>query len=150
MQKPSYWTSAGVLVLLALGCESRPPAADSTPQTRPVAEKPAGSNATNAAPETAQTPEPTEPELPEYLTLLDRFDVGQPVRLDVLAAADRRLVIDTRNVRRLRIARDKLPFRHDRSIALILDRQGIEWRADSAVTEFERSANGVWVPVKPD
>lgn len=58
-------------------------------------------------------------------------------------------MIETRNVQRLHIDRDTSPLDRNRSVALILDGQGLEWLARSKVVEFERSPNGVWMPVKP-
>ena len=63
--------------------------------------------------------------------------------------ADRRLVIETRNVRRLRIDRQRAELSQRRSVALQIDGQGLEWLARSQVSEFERSVNGEWKPVKP-
>jgi hypothetical protein len=135
-------------VILVPGCESQPPAGERKPQSRP-AEKPLEEPRGESPPAEPRDTEPAEPELPEYLTLLERFDRTRAVQLEVLSAAGRRLAIDTHNVRRLRIDRAQLPLQRDRSIALILDGQGIEWRADSKVVEFERSENGVWMPVTP-
>ncbi len=137
------------------GCESQPPAGEQTqPPTRP-APKPAPDTARPTPP---PPPPPTEvpreeaaaPELPDYLAVVSKGDLAPGYELQVLTVAGRKLSIDTRNVQRLRIDRDKLPLETDRSIALILDGQGFEWRADSDIEEFVRSPNGVWEPVKPE
>jgi hypothetical protein len=90
-----------------------------------------------------------EPELPEYLTILAPIRTDAPATARVLKCGDQRLAIETRNVHRLRIDRDRLPLNPRRSIALVLDGQSLEWLARSQVEEFERSPNGVWVPVNP-
>ena len=156
MRKSSWWLGIGfALGWLVVGCESQPPAGGAKPQSRPaesktVAPLPEPAEPSAAKPAEAPPAAPEKPELPDYLTLAARFDSQQPAHATVLGAADHRLAIDTRNVQRLRIDRERLPFKHDRSIALILDGQGIEWLANSRVVEFERSANGAWTPVKPD
>ncbi len=94
-------------------------------------------------------PAAAEPELPEYVMLLERYQPGQPAVVRVLTEGQSRLVIETRNVRRLRIDRDRVPLDRAHSIALQLDGQGIEWLAKSDVIEFERSPNGDWGPFKP-
>jgi hypothetical protein len=81
--------------------------------------------------------------------VLGRFDDRRPADLTIIEAAGRRLALDTRNVRRLRITRAQLPLERDRSLVLILDGQGIEWRADSTVEEFERAETGAWLPAPP-
>lgn len=144
------------LVLWLGGCEAQPPASERKPHSRPAAEKPTPALSPTegeAAPRPATTQPataPAEPELPEYLTLVARFDAQQPVRVQVISAEGRRLVLDTHNVSRLRIDRAQVPVQRDRSIVLLLDGQGIEWLASSKVVEFERSENGVWRPVRPE
>jgi hypothetical protein len=154
MARRAGWLGIGMVIgLLGAGCESQPPAGAQRPQSRPTAGKPVAPTPEPpgaAVAEPAEPAAPAEPELPNYLTLVARIDARQPARAEVLGAAEQRLAVNTHNVKRLRIERGRLPFRKDRSIALILDGQGIEWRADSKVVEFERSPNGAWMPVKPD
>ena len=154
-------------VILLTGCEGAPPATSRVPQTRPAerqppassqpvagpASQPAGAPGVTAPPATqppATQPAAQEPELPEYVTLVERFNPHQPVAARVRTEEPNRLVIETRNVRRLRIDRTRLPLDRRHSIALQLDGQGIEWLPKSEVVEFERSPNGDWGPFKPD
>jgi hypothetical protein len=60
------------------------------------------------------------------------------------ASSPERLVIDTHNVRRILIDRERAPLLLNRSVVLRLDGQGIEWTADSRTRVFERSINGEW------
>ena len=138
--------TATVLTLLLPACDSAPPATNRKPQSRPTVP--------NTQPKTAPKLEavtpPAEPELPEYLEVLARFEGQKAAMVKIEDASGHRLALDTRNVRRLRIERDQLPLERDRSIVLILDDQGMGWRADSKVVEFERTDNGRWIPVDPD
>ena len=145
--------SAGLLFLaLSAGCDSGPPPADRRPQTRPTPSgEPPPAPTTTSAPVTRAVPEPaaTEPEPPEWVTILARFDPHERARVRVHTEAGNQLVLETRNVQRLRIDRDLVPLDHRRSISLQLDGQGIEWRVKSEVCEFERTVNGEWQAVKP-
>jgi hypothetical protein len=114
-----------------------PPAAVEPP---PTAAKPAEP----PPPEKPRQEKPRPPRLPDYLALLDRFETDEGFTLNVELTPPNRLAIDTRNVQRLRIDRDRLPLSQDRSVVLQLDGQGFEWTAGSDVSVFERSANGVW------
>ena len=149
----SRWGLIAVSVglgLLIAGCES-------APTTKPGAEKPVtpaptfapASQPAATQPATSQ-PAPAEPELPEYLTIVERFDPQERATAEARIAPGNRLVIETRNVRRLRVDRGKVPLNLRRSIALELDTQGIEWLARSTAEEFERSVNGEWTAVKPE
>lgn len=141
--------TTAALILLLPACDSAPPAGNRKPQSRPTAPTTQPTTAPATAPNVKPAPPPAEPELPEYLEIIARFDGQAPATVRIEDAAGHRLALDTRNVRRLRIERDQLPLERGRSIALILDGQGIEWRADSEVVEFERSPNGRWIPVDP-
>ncbi len=100
------------------------------------------------SPPAVEVPPAPEPSVSEYLTVLERYEPQKPATARAQTGPGNRLTIDTRNVRRLRIDRDAVPLRADRNIVLQLDGQGFEWLAGSRVTEFERSDNGVWSPVK--
>lgn len=166
-----------LVALLLAACDTTPPAAERSPHSRPVpatapqagtqpeptgppgpATPPAPATATGPA-DVAQTPAappapPAEPHapppLPEYLEVVERFQPGQATVVRVLEAGVGRLAIETRNVRRLRIDRQRSPLSERRSVALFLDGQGIEWLPRSPVAEFERSRTGEWQPVRPD
>lgn len=86
--------------------------------------------------------------IPDYLTVLERTNARTPVSVTGQTVGRSRLVIETRNVRRLRINRGKLTFSAGRSIAMRLDGQVFELRARTDWVEMERSRNGEWSPVK--
>jgi hypothetical protein len=144
------WLGWGLAAVFLAGCESAPlakpgseklvtTAPTSAPASQPVESQPA-----------ATQPAEVEPELPEYLTIVSRFDPHERATAAARIAPGNRLVIETRNVKRLRVDRDKVPLNLRRSIALELDTQGIEWLARSTAEEFERSVNGEWTAVKPE
>lgn len=126
-------------------------APDHPPPTTPPAEpEPAAPPADDAAVAEPMPPAPpAEPAIPAYLAVLNRFDPAQTVMATAHTGPGNRLVVDTRNVRRLRIDRAALPLQRGAAIVLRLDGQPIEWLADSEVTVFERSINGDWTPVRP-
>jgi hypothetical protein len=161
---------AGALLTLA-SCETAPPS-EHRAQTQPQPASPTTSAAEPAKPISpaepaaptpprppwagrTEPPPPTPPETPEppktpdYVTVLERFDERAPVQVQVQPARGNRLAIDTQNVKRMRLARERLPIDGRRTVALQLDTQGIEWLANSPVVEFERSTNGAWTPVRP-
>lgn len=165
MPRHTLGRSGLVLCLLAAilaGCDSAPPPAGRVPQSSPatepgrpaVPEKPAASvPATTQPPASvpaATQPAAPEPELPDYVEILERFDPQRPASVTVHAEASNRLVVLTRNVRRMRIDRERVPLDRRRSISLQLDGQGMEWLARSPVDEFIRSVNGPWDVAKPD
>lgn len=118
------------------------------PEQKDNTSQPEESSIRTTPPRESSTPPPTQPELPDYVHILERFHASEPIQLQAEIAAPHRLVIETRNVRRIRIDRHKLPMSRHRSIILRLDGQGIEWTPKSTTTIFERSINGVWMPVK--
>ncbi len=149
------------VAFLLSACDTAPPAADRRPDSRPTATAPdapqhepaAKSQPTGPpeAPTDQETPPgPEEPELPEYVTIVARYDVQQRAAAEVRVEPGNRLVVNTRNVSRLHIDRDRVPLDRRRSISLQLDGQGLEWLAGSKVVEFERSVNGEWRPARPD
>ena len=150
-----------LMVSAWLGCEGSPPPANDSPQARPTPVTEAETAETppmraETSPEDAGTAQegaggekPPEPELPKYLKVMSLYDRGHSAEVDIRIEPGNRLILDTRNVQRIRIDRAELPLNPDRSIVLRLDGQGIEWRADSEVSVFERSPNGYWAPVKP-
>ena len=89
-----------------------------------------------------------QPKIPDYVTVLERIEGDSPVRVSGRVTDTSRLIIDTRNVRRMRISRSKLAFARGRSIPLEIDGKVFELRAGTAVVEMERSRNGEWSPVK--
>lgn len=89
-----------------------------------------------------------QPKIPDYVTILERIEGGSPVRVSGRVTDTSRLIIDTRNVRRMRISRSKLTFARSRSIPLEIDGQVFELRATTGTVEMERSRNGEWSKVK--
>lgn len=144
------WVGWGMAAVLLAGCESAPLAKPGS--EKPVTTAPTSAPASQpAASQPAATqPAQVEPELPEYLTIVERIEPQERATAEARVEPGNRLVIETRNVRRLRVERDKVPLNLRRSIALELDTQGIEWLARSTAVEFERSVNGEWTAVKPE
>ncbi len=106
-----------------------------------VAEKPP------APAEPAEPPE--DPPLPDYLRVVTKIDRMKPFKVAVEKGPPNRLMLDTENVSRIRIDRARFGLAGRKSIVLRLDGQVIEWTARSKVTEFTRTRNGVWRPVRP-
>lgn len=94
--------------------------------------------------ESPKPPPAAAEQLPSYIQVVERIRASEPVQVHVDTSSPQRLVIETRNVRRLRIDREHAPLALNRSVVLRLDGQGIEWTADSRTHEFERSTNGEW------
>jgi len=140
------------IVLMLAACDSAPPG-PRQPQSRPADTLPAPVDSQPATTKTttqpATKPAIPEPSHPPYLLILDRFRPHQKTAAEARVEPGRRLVIDTTNVRRMRIERSKLPMDGHGRIILRLDGQGILWPADSRVVEFERSQNGDWMPIRP-
>ncbi|MCK4341148.1 MAG: hypothetical protein KAY37_05420 [Phycisphaerae bacterium] len=151
-----------MLSLVLGGCDSTPPAdrqaatrpaeSASTPDLPPPREPAAQLETKPAAQPETEPPatQPAEPKLPDYLAIINRIEADEAVDVRIVTAADRKLMLETRNVRRLHIDRAQVPVDKDRSIVLVLDGQVLEWRANSKVVEFERTPAGVWIPVKPE
>ena len=154
-----------LLGLLLLGltlsaCESSPPA-ERKPQSRstaskpepaapthPGTEQPASAATTPPAPTTEPSATTSQP--PDYITVVERYDAQKRATVTARPSDGNQLAIETRNVKRLRIDRGRAGLNLQRSVALQLDGQGIEWLARSPVVEFERSINGEWAPVRPE
>jgi hypothetical protein len=142
-------SSLTALGLLA-ACEVAPPAAERRPQTRPAESGPTATAPQAPTQPAASQPAAAEPELPDYVTIRERYNPLARATVEVRPEPGNRLSIDTHNVRRLRIDHDRVPLNRRRSISLQLDGQGLEWLSSSKVEEFERSVNGVWTPVKSE
>jgi hypothetical protein len=152
---------SGLMTLGFLGaCEVAPPTAERRPQTRPTetaptaiapqpTPQPPGTQAAPSQPATSQ-PVAAEPEIPDYVTIVQRYNPQQRATVEVRPEPGNRLSIDTHNVRRLHIDHNRVPLNLRRSISLQLDGQGLEWLSSSTVSDFERSTNGVWAPAKPE
>ena len=121
--------------------ESQPADAIKPPE-EPQSDKP--------QPEPPQDATAKSPPIPDYLTVLERIDDHAPATATGQTLGRSRLVIDTRNVKRIRITRSKLSFAHGRSIPLRIDGQVFEMKASSDVVELERSRNGEWSSPKKE
>lgn len=127
-----------------------PPAA--APQPTPTPE-PAGETMHPATQEPAPRPAEatTKPSskpdgivLPPYIVRTIAIDATRPFRLQAETRDPSTLRLETNNLRRVRISRIGLPLARNRSVAIVIDNQGIEWTTRSDVIELERSAAGVW------
>jgi hypothetical protein len=76
---------------------------------------------------------------------LQKIDVTAPISVNASTAQHYRLMVETRNVQKMRFDRDRIDFAAGRSIALLLDNQAFEVQSDTLSVEFERSRNGEWV-----
>ena len=146
----ALFSSLVALGSLLAACETAPPTAERRPQTRPTASLPAPVATQPVTQPGANQPAAAEPEIPDYVTIVERFMASNRAAAEVRVEAGNRLVIDTHNVRRLHIDRDRVPLNRRRSISLQLDGQGLEWLVHSKVVEFQRSMAGEWTPVKPE
>lgn len=124
------------------------------PRDRETAERVTTRPSTQPAVRSDDTPardehRPPQAKLPDYLHVTRRFEINRPIRVTATIQGDRRLIIESENVQRIKIDRAQIPLRRDRSIILQLDGQPIEWMVKSEVTEFERTSTGIWVDVPP-
>lgn len=118
-----------------------------------AAEPPGGPTAqTNepAKPVEIDMEEPAEkpPPVPPFVAIVETIHPQREATAHVTVTPPRKLDIDTRNVRRLRITRRRLPLARDRSIVLRIDGKGIEWTPDVVAVELERSRAGDWRVVR--
>ncbi|MBP9025854.1 MAG: hypothetical protein KBH81_06890, partial [Phycisphaerae bacterium] len=80
------------------------PEPQETPETPPAA-------AIEPAPAVPpEAPKPAEPELPPYIRVVERFRPSEPALVHLDDSSPERLVIETRNVRRLWIDRERAPL----------------------------------------
>ncbi len=160
------FVSAGLLCLVLPGCansrNAEPPITTAptgrseepgAAATRPAAlalrqdDRRGGAPATQpATTRAAESGEASRPTRPEFVTIVERFEALQSARVTG-GVSGGRVVLETDNVRVLRIDRRKLPFARSRSVPLLLDGQGIEMTGKSDVVELVRTRNGQWTPV---
>ncbi len=93
-------------------------------------------------------PAPKPPPVPPFLAIVEKTKPRREARVHVTVTQPRKLDIDTRNVRRLRLTRRRLPLARNRSIVLRIDGKGIEWTPDVVAVELERSRSGEWRVVR--
>ncbi len=94
--------------------------------------------------ESSSPPAAAPPRVPDYMTILARFDEREPFELSASARRPSVLEIRSRNVQRIRLARAELPLEKSRSVMIRIDGYGIEWTPRRSVVELERSQNGAW------
>lgn len=133
------------------------PAAPVTPSHQPApppSAEPSIGTVPAEPPQAGNQPAPPQPPdqppgqtTPDFITILGRFDLAADASVNSQIDGNH-LVVDTHNVRRLRMNRELLPVRQDRSIALTLDGQGIEWRSSSETVELQRTPAGAWQAVE--
>ena len=118
--------------------------------------EPRDSSRADVSPETAQDANPRDveeshpqPKIPDFLRIVERMHDNKRASVRARIEKPRRLVLDTDNVTRVRIDRRELELPRGRSITIRIDGQGIEWTPRYDVVELERTAGGVWSPVKP-
>lgn len=87
-------------------------------------------------------------EPPEYIVVLERFTTDRSYQLEARSEAETRLTIRTDNIKRLQIRRSGSGLSAARSIAILIDNQGIEWVSRLEAVELERSINGAWRPIE--
>jgi hypothetical protein len=167
--------AAIVLAAGVSGC-SRP---DEGPRTQPAPEKPAatrpaptvnGEFPAEPAPATepASVPPPStyedRPPYPVYLYVRDPeekqpgwlrvealADTAQPAFATGLFPEKNRILVDTRNVRRIGIRISDLPLTERKRIVLQIDGQGMELaRKDRTWVHLERSEAGIWGSAQSD
>lgn len=128
------------------------PPAQSPSATTPPPAPPPTTDEPRPAPPVASAPPPVEPArtpsielVPEYVEVLELMDPAGATRVRAQAEPPARVVVETENVRRLRLRRERLSLARDRSVALKLDGQTFEWTRATPIVEFARSANGSWM-----
>ncbi len=120
----------------------------STPASAPTSE-PSPATQPSAQSKPATQPIDALPLTPEYLHILERSTAGKKVVLDSKVEEGNTLKITSENVQRIRLTRKGLPLPRGKSIAIVIDQQGIEWTTSADVVELERSSNGAWNIVRP-
>jgi hypothetical protein len=100
-------------------------------------------------PEFPETVPPTTPDdtFPAGVTVLEEERPGVTTSVKVQVDDGRRVIMQTRNVKRMRVHRQGIGVTTARSAVLRIDDQGIEWTRDAEVVELERSRNGEWLVV---
>jgi hypothetical protein len=105
--------------------------------------------ATEAAPPdiSMDHPEEPEPRTPPYLAIVEQVHADRDARIQATISPPTKLELETDNIKRLRITRERLPLAQNRSIVLRIDGQGIEWTRHYIAVELERSTAGTWTVV---
>ncbi|MBW7906028.1 MAG: hypothetical protein LC135_17330 [Phycisphaerae bacterium] len=127
-----------------------PRSADAQPATEPVepaAPEPRPADAAPAAPppdDGAIAARADNPYAIPYLRILELRSAAEPPVVTPRLEGEQVLVLETRNVQRLRITREHLAIRRDRSVILRIDGQNFEWTRRYDSIELHRDQNGFW------
>ena len=131
---------------------SEPPVNNAaTPPAKQYAEPaPTRESETTAPPPEINMSKPPEPPTttPRYLAIMEEFQSGEDSQVRATLQAPSKLVLETKNIKRLRITREGLPLSQNRSIVLQIDGQGIEWTRQYQAVELEKSTAGQWSVVR--
>jgi hypothetical protein len=127
-----------------------PPPAAAQPPTEPGVPATPEPRPADAAP-TAPPPDDDAPaaggENPyaiPYLRILELRSASEPPVVTPRLEGQQALLLETRNVQRLRITREHLAIRRDRSVILRIDGQNFEWTTRHDSIELHRDQNGFW------
>jgi len=142
---------AALLVVWLTNCASNtrrdtPPAP--TPVARPAEEPSQPVESPPSPPQPQLEPTRAVPELPPYLEITESLP-GAAAKIESTLPAPNAIELKTDGVKRLRLLRSEWPHRVATSIAVRIDKQGIEWTPRYAVLELERRDNGDWAIVRP-
>jgi hypothetical protein len=89
-----------------------------------------------------------EPKVPRFVEVAEEIEPERLASVQVNVVPPSKLVLDTDNIKRLRLTREGLPLSRHRSIVLRIDGQGIEWTPKYVAVELERSSTGAWTVVR--
>jgi hypothetical protein len=123
-----------------------PPGEQEQPSGRPATADEATTDP--AQPIDMDVPEEPQPEMPPYVEIVEQIKPAEPTFVNAEIVSPTKLVIETDNVRVLRITREGVPLARNRSIVLRIDDQGIEWTRKYIAVELERSPAGEWTVVR--
>lgn len=98
-------------------------------------------------PETVPPTEPP-PALPPGVTVIEEERPAATTSVRVQVDAGERVTIETRNVKRMRIHRQRLGVSGRRSAVLRIDDQVLEWTREAEIVELDRTRHGIWTVVR--
>ena len=98
-------------------------------------------------PETVPPTEP-EPPFPPGVTVMEEERPATKTSVRVQVEDGDRVTIETHNVKRMSLHRDRLGVSGRRSAVLHIDGQILEWTRDAEIVEFDRTRSGLWAVVR--
>lgn len=127
---------------------SRPsPQTTQAPATAPASTQPDKSDEPNKLVVTVSSPEDPQP---GWLVIEQLEKADTPATAVGIIAGPRKLIVETDNVKRIKILLAKAGLPINKSVVLRIDNQGIEITGRRGpVAVFERSLQGVWSGAKP-